>query len=684
MALLKVKLRGKIVAEVNLTPDRPVVAGRKEDCDIVLENESGISREHFQISLTDGQWTVSLNSRYGELFFNGESQSEFVLNHGDIFALPPYEFEFVQANASTSPQNGIESGNRASSPFESVGNFPVEVEGGFVGDHGEPSVDRTVVGVAPLVAYLKIADSSNEVQEVLKLSAGESWLAGRDSNSTQIHIRDQRVSRKQFEIRRIENQYQIIDLGSVNGTMLNGNVLSSADFTNLKSGDVIAVLDNYFYFELHDANFQNKLDLIKIDQMIPAPTFDNYPAQPYTQPHQVAEYQQYGYGSPGTVGFPTTGLPPQPPVSVRKGPFKNFDFEKNRKKLILGAVAFLAVVFVFTDNSDQAPKSSTPGEVIAPGSPKDLFNKLKPEEQALIKQRYKDAKNFYMQGKYQLAQDEIVKIHDVVMEFEDTKDIERLAKEAIYIQEQQRRQEELERARIETEEKIQAQSKICKDKLSANTTMDQLDECLSSVMVFDPEHPAFQALRNQVNEFTAQREASEASRAEYRSRVAAMNRLYESAKKVHKVGKPLDAINAYQKVINSKLPDPNKLKSQSERSIASIRAMMNSKTAALQAEADQAYQAQNLKGAILALRKARIVDPTNDELPDKIARYTNELRKQMMVLYQEGVLEESYGNVDGGESRKGAKDRWKKILEMDIPDGEYYKKAYIKLKKYGG
>ena len=56
----------------------------------------------------------------------------------------------------------------------------------------------------------------------------------------------------------------------------------------------------------------------------------------------------------------------------------------------------------------------------------------------------------------------------------------------------------------------------------------------------------------------------------------------------------------------------------------------------------------------------------------------------MMVLYQEGVLEESYGNVDGGESRKGAKDRWKKILEMDIPDGEYYKKAYIKLKKYGG
>ncbi|MNU08930.1 hypothetical protein D3C72_2552040 [compost metagenome] len=55
----------------------------------------------------------------------------------------------------------------------------------------------------------------------------------------------------------------------------------------------------------------------------------------------------------------------------------------------------------------------------------------------------------------------------------------------------------------------------------------------------------------------------------------------------------------------------------------------------------------------------------------------------MMNLYQEGILEESFGNVDGGESKAGAKDKWKKILELDVSDGEYYKKAYIKLKKYG-
>jgi hypothetical protein len=55
----------------------------------------------------------------------------------------------------------------------------------------------------------------------------------------------------------------------------------------------------------------------------------------------------------------------------------------------------------------------------------------------------------------------------------------------------------------------------------------------------------------------------------------------------------------------------------------------------------------------------------------------------MMNLYQEGILEESFGNVDGAESKVGAKDKWRKILELDITDGEYFKKAYIKLKKYG-
>ena len=55
----------------------------------------------------------------------------------------------------------------------------------------------------------------------------------------------------------------------------------------------------------------------------------------------------------------------------------------------------------------------------------------------------------------------------------------------------------------------------------------------------------------------------------------------------------------------------------------------------------------------------------------------------MMVLYQESVIDESYGIVDNSETRQGAKDKWKKIVELDLDDGDYFKKAVLKLRKYG-
>jgi hypothetical protein len=49
----------------------------------------------------------------------------------------------------------------------------------------------------------------------------------------------------------------------------------------------------------------------------------------------------------------------------------------------------------------------------------------------------------------------------------------------------------------------------------------------------------------------------------------------------------------------------------------------------------------------------------------------------MQALYQEGILEESVGEVET------AKTKWKKIIDQSLPDEDYYKKAKMKLKKYG-
>jgi pSer/pThr/pTyr-binding forkhead associated (FHA) protein/tetratricopeptide (TPR) repeat protein len=659
MARLKVRLRGKTVTDVSLAEDRQYVAGRKDEADIVLQAEKGISREHFRVAFQNGEWNVEVISRYGEIQIEGETKQSFTLHHGSLFMVPPYEFEFSQS--------------AAEAPMEVTGamNLPVKT--------GEPAgksddyanEEKTVLGVAPVSAYVKFVDSHNETKELIRLDAGDSWVAGRDS-SCSIMIRDQRVSRRQFEIRKVGNSYHIVELGSVNGTLLNGNPLSSTEPTVLKSGDSISVLDNYLYFELHDPHFRNKMEVVS-QQPVASP-------MSMMQEGLTNEIMPYGGGQNMPDMYQNQMPPPASPLAM-PGEKPKFDFQKHRPKIMIGAVLFLVVVY-FLKGEDKGPPAPT-GKVTAPGSAAEAFSKLKPEQQALVRQRYKDAKNMYMQGKYELAQQEIGKIYEIVPDYEDLKEIERLAKEAIFIQAEKTRQEALEKDRIEAEDKIVKQVAECQKLVNPNITMDKIDDCISPVLQFNPDHPKIVDLKSQVEGLIVLREAKEAERAAYASQVSKLRGLYDKAAGLQQTGKPLDAIAAFEKVIASKLPDPKGLRGQSERNIASIRQEMNTKTASLQTEAEQMYQAQNFKGAILALRKARAIDPDNPELVDKIQRYTMDLRKLMMTLYQEGILEESFGNVEGGESRAGAKEKWKKILEQDISDGEYYKKAYIKLKKYG-
>lgn len=675
MSRLKVQLRSQQVQSVDLNPEKEYIVGRKEDCDIVLQPEKGISREHFKLSFNGSTWNVEVVSRYGEMIVQGENVGTLSLQDGSRFAVPPYEFIYEESEVAPVATNAVHDSS-----------YQEDVE--ISAQNEEPNFDKTVVGAAPLVPYIKIVDDSNDVKEMLRLDAGDSWVAGRDL-SCHIQIRDQRVSRRQFEIRKVNSQFMITDLGSVNGTLLNGNPISASEPTPIKSGDAISVLSNYLYFELHDGAFQSKLDVVKAnppailapleqqESHLPAAVANPHHLMPYSHQPGMSPvpYQPQSY--PLTNGQPPTPMSPGPLVANGK-----FDFEKHRPKLIVGAVLLLLVVYLFAD-TDSKPAASPTGSLVAAGSPQDIFNKLNAEQQALVKQRYKDAKNLYMQGKYQLAQDEIVKIYDLVPDFEDIKEIERLSKEAIFIQEQQRRQEQLEIARQETEEKIQKQTVICQKKISPKITMADLDECLSSILEFNPEHPRIMELRAQVESIEVQRDAKAAQKQAHAELVSQLASLYKKAESVHKNGKPLDAIAAYQKVLASKLPDPNGFKKKSQRSIASIKKEMNAKTSSYQAEAEKYYQASNIKDAIMALRKAKVVDPGNPDIPEKIAKWTLELKKQMMALYQEGILEESFGNVEGGESKSGAKDRWRKIMELDIPDGEYYKKAVIKLKKYG-
>jgi tetratricopeptide (TPR) repeat protein len=184
-------------------------------------------------------------------------------------------------------------------------------------------------------------------------------------------------------------------------------------------------------------------------------------------------------------------------------------------------------------------------------------------------------------------------------------------------------------------------------------------------------------LRAKASAIVAAREERKEKKAEYQAQVRRHKALFEKAEKTLQSGQPLQALKEYDVVVNSKLPDPEGLKSKAQRQIASIQQQLSSQTSELEKEAEQASGRNDYKAAVQSLQKAVAINPDNETLKGKLNSALADLKKSMQAIYQEAILEESVGEVET------AKTKWKKIIDQSLPEEDYYKKSKIKLKKYG-
>jgi pSer/pThr/pTyr-binding forkhead associated (FHA) protein len=216
MSRLKVFKEGQFLFEVLLSAQKEWIAGRGQGCAIPLEAEHGISRQHFKI-YNDGQsWYLQVLSRYGELYVDGEKISEAPLTGGMHFTVPPYEFQFEDNTSSN-----VVSFRQDQDATHSI----------------SESSDRTMIGIMTAHPFLKVINNDGIMVQVFQLE-GDSWIAGRDT-SCAIFIDYAKFSRRHFEIRHQDGAYAIKDLGSSNGTLLNGSPVSTQEWMHLKSRDVI-------------------------------------------------------------------------------------------------------------------------------------------------------------------------------------------------------------------------------------------------------------------------------------------------------------------------------------------------------------------------------------------------------------------------------------------------------------
>lgn len=642
MAKLKVFLNGQFESQHELEEHRELLVGRGETCDVVLNPERGISRQHFRVRFVDGHWIVEVLSRFGELYRNHEKQSIFNLGHGMTFSVPPYEFVFEN-----------ESENLRSINKESTARFT---------STATSDEDKTHIGYLPALAYLKLTDQIGRLIQNYKLE-GQMWIGGRDTTCS-IYIDNQKISRRQFEIQRQDDSYFIRDLESVNVTLLNGRPLGSEDWTALQSSDIISVADWTLSFELRDSAFEQRLQEVDPHLMLSSSDFSNPTFEDSSVRQERAQASQ---------GYSQFSKDPRFQVSPQKPGMTLFGRHipgMNPVRLGIICVVLLAAIYgvvsIQPEEKQMNARAQTP------------FEKLSPDKQQIVKQIYLTAQSLIAQSRYELARQEVIKLHQIIPYYEDSKEIEETANRGLAILAEREKNEAEERQKAELEQKVIRQVAECRAQLNDKSDSVWLESCLAPVMEFNPEHPGILALRNEIERLSNERIVKAANAKEYAEKVAALRALFNKAAQIEKEGLPIPAIEAYHKVAKSKLPDPNGLTKIAKRQIASLEASLESKQAESEKAAEQAYKAGQLKKAIQLLREGIKINPDNEVIKGKHAQYLLELRKMMMGFYQEGILEESVGDVES------AKSKWKKILEQSLPGEDYFEKARMKLKKYGG
>jgi pSer/pThr/pTyr-binding forkhead associated (FHA) protein len=646
MANLKVFLKNRhdndLLQELELDVARQYTVGRGEDCDIVLPSERGISRHHFKLSFDGSVWQLNVLSRYGELYFQEQMVSELCLKENLEFSIPPLSFVFSSGESARIEQS-------QTPVFSSAVEVPFSLA---------PEEERTQVIALPQTPFLRLTDGDEKVLQVFRLT-GEDWVAGRDT-SCSIFIDHERVSRKHFEIKKQEHIFLVRDLGSANGTVLNGQPLKVDEWKSLNSGDVIQIGDRALKFELKDSQYEERVHQ--------AHSIINTPAV-YISDAESISFQNHQDNQDILIGEGH-----QPQSHMKRG---NGKFHLQKKHWVRVAIGVtLAVAFYFSGSDDDASKKRTVRGPAQERVNRD-FSKLKPEQQEFVRQTHKLAKDLLMQGRYEMARQEILKIQQFVANFEDSKEIENTAVQGIQLQQDKARADAKEREKLEVEQKIRRQLQVCKAKVTSKIEVQEIDDCLSSVIQFNPEHSGIQELKNKVDQIVTERNIREAQKADYAAGARKQQGLFNSATALNKKGKLLQAVKAYQKVQSSRLPDPQNYKGKAQREIASIQQTLAEMQAQYEMQAEGSYKNGQLKEAISFLKKAVEINPENEVTKSKVATMLNELRKQMQTYYQEGILEESVGEVES------AKAKWKKIIDQSLPEEEYHKKATIKLKKYG-
>lgn len=680
MSILKVLLHGREITELTLEIGREFTFGRAASCDVQLEAQAGISRTHFRI-FHDGQaWRAEVLAKFGHLISGGQPVPSLVLEDGGVFKLVDYDFRYVEVAvaAEESEQSYAAASGEAIShsramvatsaaiPLAAVENF-----------EGNDEVTR-VVGASSAVPHLRFNDSAGS-EKLTPLTGKETWIVGREP-SCDIVISDRKASRKQFELTVSSQGCFVRDLGSSNGTSLNGEQLQPDALKPIKSGDVLQIGQLTIHFELRDPGFAEKV--MVLSNRLPPVALPQPPAPLAIAP--PATYEIVGFPTVqqagGAVRLPSVNNNgfdgAYPPPDGWADPAADARRKKMRFYLIAAAVLVPLIAFLAMDDKKPAKAKAKPPPVVAND---EDFARLSPQNQQKVKESFVLGRQYFMQQKLTSAAEQLRIVHELLPKgYENSLAMARECEEA------QRQADLLRQLEIDKQKAEEANRTVernlaeCEPIARRTFNLAELDGCLAPTYTYNPGHPKVAEYQRWVKDRISFRDQSTKKKQEYDRLVTIGAGLFQRAQEIEKRGEVEDAIEAYQKHIAANYPDPKGLKARSRQAINKINSSINGNATDEVAAAEAEYAKTNYRAAIDHALVALAHDPKSQRAQLLIARVRKELDLKLRELYEEATISEGIGNLPD------AKEKWRRIVDTDHPEGSYYKKAANKLKAYGG
>lgn len=726
MLKLRVLHEGVEIQNVDLKQiGKPVFTiGRAEECDIRINNHA-VGREHVVVSMRDHVLYLKKKSKFGLMSVNGNPTSEAEVKSGDVISIADYKVEFleeatqvkefVEPKEVVSEKNSfvempledikvasVTENNSIENNIEANNEIKLEPTGDVFGlqdlaekekiqtadtQGGSKDSNESIVMVMPTGS--QSSDQSSKVfssegkTAVLQTNAFEPKLIFRsgDANVTEyiieksevsigrgsdcdIVLNDKLSSRKNSLIRKVGLGFVLQDLGSGNGTLVNGNKIQNHE---LQSGDKIQIGDIHFQFQAIHKDYQDKQhEFLNIQndksEVRTAPTPMPI-SMPTTSPIPDFSTGNFNQNTFGATDFAKKEEPPKTLV------------DKFKKLSLIGKIAVVGTLLLLWFYMDDAGTKSAKPKETKVKSDNPEFDKLPAEKKQFVVNTYQLAYDLFKNGEFEKSLFEIKKVLEIIPSgYKDAKDLKDVAEQAIDKErlkgEEKKRKEDQERIKKEVVE-LETQAN---DLFKAGKE-DDLRAVFTKIFELDPENELAIRLKQQIDEKHEKEKRDNAEKAELEITRQKLVDLINQGKALLKKQKFFEVMDLMPTAPSLGCTDAKLLAQAKSLISAAVKGLAN-KVKPFLTKGQAALAEKNYPEARDSFLKALRIDPFNRVAQNGIAKVREELEKRSRIIYSEAVIRESVSDYIG------AQEKYKECLTQSMPDDIYFGRCTRKLKRF--